>query len=112
MLGLIIIASLLVLTTIIVSLLTAYDIGRQRTGLAADDEALQEIEHLVEKAVDQRQAAAGMCDIQQAQRDEKLRQLSELTEELRQLEEGHRNEREIGISSGLLKRSTDVQDDS
>jgi hypothetical protein len=83
--ALILLAAVLVIVTIIVSLATAYDLGRQRATLKALDQALLEIDDRAEKAADQRQKVQGSLELHQRQRDEKVEAVRSLLERLRQL---------------------------
>lgn len=107
MFTLIVIASLLVIATIILSLATAYDIGRQRTSLSSIDKALLSLEDEVQQLGAQTKAARDMLDIHRRQRDERVSRIKELMSELNRLEQEEAAEREVGVSNALLKRSLD-----
>lgn len=107
MFNLIVIAALLVVVTIVVSLATAYDISRQRTRLVAIDKKLLALEDEVEQTASQKKASDDMHDVHLRQRDERISHIRSLMEELARLEQEEAAEREIGVSSGLQKRSAD-----
>lgn len=103
--SLIALAAVLVVATIVVSIVTASEIQRLRGALAVLDRQLLEVEGRLEKLHDQRTTADGTLELHRALREEKLRRIQELTQELEWLEDDRVVDREIKVASGLRQKS-------
>ena len=103
-------SALLIIATIVVSLATASDLQKQRQRIAKLERDALELELELELAEGQRKTADGSLALHTKLRDERLKKIAQLNEELEFLEEERVSEREIKVA-GTHKKGLEEDDE-